>query len=515
MKTKKLIAMLLVVIMALSGCSGASSSETKTGSDATSGGTGAEAGSPEAALKDGNMTELTVVFPGGSASPASLEKVEAQLNAIVSQYMDATVKLKILEWGVFSDQSNLILSSGEDVALILTASSSRNYAASNQVMDITELCETYAKDAMDSLGIYVDACRISGKLYGLPTFHEYTASAGLICRTDLLKELGVDAASVKTWDDIENVLAKAKENYPTMNILCPSDATYGILGYANEGVFDRLMEAVGVYVGKEDTTAINLFDTPEFKALAQRAYEWNQKGYVMGDATTTTNTRSELLAAGNTFGYIGMIHPGTATQELKNAGVEVTVLPVNTGALTTTKVNFAQYMVPTACSAPEKAVKLLDLMLTNADVANLLSYGIEGTDYVIKDAEKDIAGYPEGIDSSNVGWNNETWLVGNGSLAHVWESDPPTIWKDYDEFNASAVVSPLYGFTFDTSEVKTEITAITNVLEKYQKVIYAGYADPEESVQKMLDELESAGIRNVIDAANKQINEWNESYEKK
>mgnify|MGYP000287861409 FL=1 len=42
-------------------------------------------------------------------------------------------------------------------------------------------------------------------------------------------------------------------------------------------------------------------------------------------------------------------------------------------------------MVPTGCSTPEKAVKLLDIMLTNKDMANLLMYGVEGSDYVIKD----------------------------------------------------------------------------------------------------------------------------------
>lgn len=509
MKKNRLIALVLVLILALTGCGNSgSSAQTKAGTGGASGSTGEAAGTPESVLKDGNMTELTVVFPGGTSSPASQEKVEEQLNAIIAPYIDATVKLKIIEWGVFADQQNLMLSSGEDVALMFTFDSTSKYAASNQVIDITDLCDTYAKDALDALGIYGDACRISGKLYGLPTFHEYTSSAGLICRTDLLEEMGIDPAQVKTWDDIESILAKAKEAYPTMNLLCPSDDTYGIMGYANEGIFDRLTDGVGVYAGKDDTTVINLYDTPEFMDLAKKAYEWNQKGYIMADATTTTNTRSELLAAGNTFGYIGMIHPGTATQELKNAGVPVTTLPVNTGALTTSKVNFSQYMVPTACSAPEKAVKLLDLILTNADIANLLSYGIEGTDYVIKDSENDIAGYPDGVDSSNVGWNNETWLVGNGALAHVWESDPPTIWKDYEEFNASATVSPLYGFTFDTSNVKTEITAITNVIQKYQKVIYAGYSDPEESVKKMLDELDSAGIGNVIDDAKKQVEEW-------
>ena len=152
-----------------------------TSNAGSSGDAGANANAaPEDVLKDGNKTELTVVFPGGTSSPASLDEVEAQINEIVGAYMDATVNLKIMEWGVFNDQQNLILSSGEDVALVFTANSSRNFANSNQVLDITDLCKTYAKDALEEFGIYADACKIDGKLYGLPTFHEYTNNAGLV-----------------------------------------------------------------------------------------------------------------------------------------------------------------------------------------------------------------------------------------------------------------------------------------------------------------------------------------------
>lgn len=391
---------------------------------------------------------------------------------------------------------------------MFTFSSSRNYAASNQVKDITELCDTYAADAMETFGKYVDACRINGKLYGMPTFHEYTKTAGLICRTDILEELGIDPASVQSWDAIGEVLAQVKEAHPEMNILCPVEVGTGILDYYNEGKFDVLTDGVVVRMGEDGEEVLNLYDTPEFMELANLAYDWNQKGYFMSDATTVTDTRQDLLAAGNTFGYIGQIHPGTATQELKNSGVPVTTIEVGEKALTTGNVNFAQYMVPTACSTPEKAVKLLDIMLTNADMANLFMYGVEGQDYVVKDEANAIVGYPEGIDSATVGWNNETWLAGNGSVAYVWESDEPGLWERYTEFNDSAAVSPLYGFTFDTENVKTEITAITNVISKYEAVICAGYSEPEEAVAQMVDELNAAGINSIIEEAKSQIADW-------
>ncbi len=509
-RIKSLISIGLLFSLLLTGCS--SGGKTNTSSDDTSGTKVTEAASgPEAVLKDGKETELRVVFPGGSSSPKDLAAVEEQINSIVSQYMDAKVKLNILEWGVFSDQQNLILSSGEDVALMFTYSSSRTFANNGQVMDITELSNTYAPEAQKSFAKYLDACRIGGKLYGMPTFHEYTKSAGLIARTDILEKLSIDPASIKTWDDVEGVLQKVKQANPSMNLLAPVEVSSGILDYYNEGTFDKLADGVGVYVNSDDARVMNIYDTPEFKNLAQVAYDWNKKGYFMSDAITVTDTRQELLAAGNTFGYIGQIHPGTATQEYKNSGVKVTTISVNDKALTTGNVNFAQYMVPTACSTPEKAVKLLELMLTNKDLNNLLMYGVEGIDYVVKDAAKDIVGYPEGLDVSSVGWNNETWLAGNGSLSHVWESDPPTIWKDYLAFNDSAKVSPLYGFTYDSSNVKTEIAAISNVIDKYEAVICAGFTDPDKSVKQMVDELNSAGMQKIIEDAQKQVDSWRAS----
>lgn len=480
---------------------------TKTESQAsdTSADTASDA---DTKLRDGKMTELRVVFPGGTSSPADLEAVEAGINEIVSQYMDATVKLDILEWGVFSDQQKLMLSSGEDIALMFTFDSSKNYAATNQVRDITDLCGLYAQDALDGLGIYAEACQINGKYYGLPTFHEYTKTSGLVCRTDILEELNIDPSSVKNWDDLEAVLAKVKEAHPEMNVLSPVEVGSGILDYYNEGKFDVLTDGIGVRMDGDGTEVLNMYDTPEFMELAKLAYDWNKKGYFMADATTVTDTRQDLLAAGNTFGYIGQIHPGTATQELKNSGVPVTTIPVGEKALTTGNVNFAQYMVPTGCSTPEKAVKLLDIMLTNKDMANLLMYGVEGSDYVIKDEAAGVVGYPDGVDSSNVGWNNETWLAGNGALAYAWESDSADIWKQYEEFNASAATSPLYGFTFDTTNVKTEITAITNVIKKYKAVICAGYSEPEEAVAQMVSELQASGIDRIVEEAKTQIDAW-------
>ncbi len=502
-KWKSLIAILIIAAITLTGCGAGGSKEEKK-NDAQ----GTASTEEKTPLRDGKMTELRVVFPGNASSPASLEAVQEGINKILAGYMDATVKLDIQEWGVFIDQQSLMLSSGEDVALMFTFSGTKNYAANGQAKDITDLCNTYAADGLKLTSQYIDACKVNNKIYGFPTFHEYSSRKGLVCRTDILEELGIDPAQVKTWDDVEAVFKQVMQKHPEMNVLCPADASAGVFGNMISSKYDELTGGVVTLIDSDGKTVVNLYDTDMYRDFAKMAYEWNAKGYAMPDATTATETRQELLAAGNTFGYIGLIHPGTATQELKNSGVKVTTISIEEPILITNTVNFAQYMVPSSCSTPEKAVKLLDLMITNKDINNLMMYGIEGTDYVVKDEAKNIIGYPDGVDSSSSGWSNETWLVGNGSLGYIWESDPPTIWEQYKELNESAAPSPLFGFSYDTEKVKTEITAVTNVISKYRLVIQAGYADPDKTVASMVSELQAAGIQKIVDDAQAQVDQW-------
>lgn len=524
---KKKLAMMLGLILtigSLAGCGGTkdanTTADTKTAEETeetvvAEEGEGQAQGEADAqadtdnVLKDGNVVTLKVVCPGGTASPGSKQEVEAAINEIIAPVMDAVIEFEFLEWGVFQEQKNLILSSGEDYALVFTFDSSRNYATSHQVLDITDLLPVYAPGLTEEMQNYFDACKIGGRMYGVPTFHEYASRHGITGMTSVLDELSIDPESIKTWDDVDAMLAKVHEAHPDMNCLIPVDTNKIISGAWYNAKISQIIDGVGVYVEGDPLNVVNMYATPEYMdEVAKRVYDWNQKGYVIADASTIPEVRQELLAAGNSFAFCGGIHPGTKTQEAKNAGVDVTTMPIDRPVLNTSSVDFAQYMVPTACSTPEKAVKLLDLMYTNPDIVNLISYGIEGKDYEIKDAEKNIVGYPAGVDSSSVGWNNETWLVGNGALGYVWETDDPDIWEQYKDLNENSVKSCIFGFTFDPSNVKTQVTAIQNVVSKYGATIGCGYADPEESVAKFVEELEAAGINDVIEEAKTQIQAW-------
>lgn len=517
---RKFIALLLttaVTAAALVGCGG--SDDGSAGSESTP---GAESGSGEGAandedpesseassvLKDGKDNVITIVFPGNSSAPGSLEAVEAALTELARETVDCTVDLNILEWGVYSEQTNLMLSSGEDVDILFNLGTVQTSANSGQILDIAEMAPIYAPEAMEMMEQYVKACYVGDALYGFPSYHEFALGTGLVCRTDILEELGTDVASIKTWEDVDGLLEQVKEAHPELDVLVPSEVGSGMLKDAFAGTFDILQANIaGVYAdGSQGLTAYNIYASDEFMDVAKLAYDWNQKGYYIADSTTLTDTRQTFLKAGSCFGYVGPIHPGTRTQESINAGCDVTVIPITDRVTGTSNVAGFQYTIPTGSDAPEKALAVLNMIYTNHAAQNLLHYGIEGTDYV--EVRDGVAGYPEGVDGTTVGWTNETWLTGNGSIGLAWETDPDDIWAQYEEFNNNATFSPAYGFTFDSANVKTEITAVQNVLDKYTAMIYSGMADPEEAVAQFNSELEAAGMQNIVDEMQSQLDAW-------
>lgn len=505
---RKIIGIMLTGIMLVSMLAGCGSNSVSKPDDSNVG-----ASDTSSALKDGVDTEIKIVYPGSTSAPGSLKAVEDGINKIISEKVDAHVKFDILEWGVYNEQKNLMLSSGEDVDIvfIIGASNIQNSAKSGQILDISGYMDQYAKEAVDEMGTYINGCRVGDALYGWPTYHEYAQGGGLVCSTEILNETGYAAEDITTWEDVEAVCAKVKELHPDMDVLVPPEAQSGMLKYYWGGIFDKIItDKVGVYNdGRDGLTAHNIYDTDDFMKVAEKAYEWNQNGWFIADSNTITEARQTFLKAKTAFGYLGLVHPGTLTQETTNAGIGITTIPINKQGCGTNDVAAYQYCVASATDSPEKAVAVMNLIYSNADIQNYIRYGIEGSDYEMK--SDSVAGYPEGVSADNAGWLNELWVTGNGSLAHAWETDPEDIWEKYADFNESATVSPAYGFSYDASGVKTEITAVQNVLDKYTSLIYSGLSEPSETVEAFNKELSAAGMDTIVADVQSQLDEWKAS----
>ena len=156
----------------------------------------------------------------------------------------------------------------------------------------------------------------------------------------------------------------------------------------------------------------------------------------------------------------------------------------------------------------EAALKFLNLTFTDPDVINLLIYGIKDRDYVL-DAEGFMS-YPEGQDASSVPYTAQLscGTLGNFFLMHpmAGTSKESLIWEE--EQNQLAKKSPAMGFTFDSSQVKTEYTAVINVINQYLPGLLCGSVDPEVIIPEFTSKLKEAGLDTIIAAKQSQLDEW-------
>jgi len=163
--------------------------------------------------------------------------------------------------------------------------------------------------------------------------------------------------------------------------------------------------------------------------------------------------------------------------------------------------------IPRQADNPEASMKFLDLMYGDAELVNLLDWGIEGKHYV--KVSDNVIKYPEGVNILTNGYNlNMSWLFGNQFLAYTFEGEDPDIWQKMKEFNDQAVKSKAMGFTMDPESVKTEIAAVSNVVAQYYLVLETGSVDPDKVLPEFNQKLKSTGLDKVIAEKQRQLDAW-------
>ena len=68
---------------------------------------------------------------------------------------------------------------------------------------------------------------------------------------------------------------------------------------------------------------------------------------------------------------------------------------------------------------------------------------------------------------------------------------------------------------FDVTDVSTEFSAVSAVIEQYSDSLDAGAVNPEEALPEFRKALKDAGIDAVIAENQRQLDEWAANYKEK
>lgn len=468
-------------------------------------------GSKDSAKNNGNGDEpytVTMVL-NGSTQPDE-ERIEQKINEILEPELNANLDIVVLPWASASQQLQLMLSGDEKIDVFYTqATNAVQYMNAGQIIDMSELIDKYGTNIKQIYGEDIAKInQIEGFVYGVPNQIERGSIPAVFMRKDLVEKYNIDTSQIKEPKDLESVFETVKAGEPDMTMLYSiNDGDTPVTRlFRGDNLSDN--NYLGVLMDQTNSTKLeNFFATDWFKDTTTMLYNWYQKGYISQDAGTNTENWRTVCKAGNLFSLFFAYHPGTPVEFESSTGYDFEIVPFyNEPIINSSSYNGVTFSIAQNSENPEKTMEVLDYIYGSSEIMNLLNWGEQDKDYVIEDADNGIINFPEGITSDNAGYNlNLGWELPNQFIAYKWTGSDPKLWKKMEEFNSSAKSSKAVGFLFDSSNYSSEIAALSNIVKQYSGALYSGSGDPDELIPELLEALDDAGINEVIQAKQEQL----------
>lgn len=482
MKTRKIIALGLAAVMTagmLTGCGGSESKENASN----------DKGEEVVTLK-----WVTI----GNGMPSNYDSWIGKVNDYIGEKIGVNLEMEVIPWGDWDNRRNITISTNEPYDIIF--GTGNNYIADIKLgayADITDLIDENMKEFNELMPEkYWEAVQVGGKIYGVPSYKDSSISNYAIWDKELVEEYDID---YKNLTDLENLtpvfemLKKEKNDYP---VYIKNDGVYSIFD-----VYDQLgggTQILGVRYDDQEGRVCFTLEEPDIYAALETFYDWNPKGIINPDAATLTEGRVyNMWRIAQGWESAGVTSWGP------QMGKDVVVAKVGDTILSNETVRGSLNMISANSKYPEKCLQLLNLVNTDTTLRDMFYYGEEGVNFEYVDVDG-----TQKVHKNNEDWSMAGYTQGTFFTVTPIETDTNDQWGEIRALNEQAVSSVMLGFTFDTTEVNDQLANCREIWLRYRSEVMTGVKDPAEVVPQIKEELMQAGWQEVMDAAQKQVDEF-------
>lgn len=460
----------------------------------------------------GEIEKIVVPYMLTMNAAEERDKVQDAINEMTKEKLGVEVELLCIDFASWSDQLNLLLTDGGvDLFNCCFMSPMSSYADSGAVAELDGLLDEYGQGIKDCLGDYIESGRVGGSIYGLPKVDAYSNRPCVVMDAEICDELGITPDDIHNFSDLTNVALKVKEAYPELAIF-PTGTNGDFLGPIG---FDPLGTGGnnifgGLILADNNLKVVNVFETEQFEEMIGYTNEWMEKGLFVNDPMNSQDGAVAYLSNKQSFCYLGGgFDPAVAAQvQENNCGMRLYGAELaSVNYATTDSVSGMMWCISSLSEHKEAAMKFLNALYTDADLANLVCSGMEGVHYVKND--DGTVNFAEGLDAFTTGWPSGMGTFWpNITITYPWEPNKSDYYESWIASNENATLSPAMGFTFDPSNVTDEITACTNVVSQYYNTIVLGLDDTQTLLSQFRKELHDVGIDAIIEEKQAQLDAW-------
>jgi putative aldouronate transport system substrate-binding protein len=453
----------------------------------------------------------------GSAGVAN-EDILTEINRKLTEDINTSIEIKYIDWGDIGTKYPLIWASNEafDMAYasINTVVPYYTLAKQGSLYDITNIIDKYAPTLKTKVPERSWAATTSeGKIYGVPTL-----GAGYNCTGFVYNKANCEKWGIKEVTDLESMIA-----------YCDASVAHGI--YPINGNADvcmdfykMLVDTTGNWVPapgisnsemyfvtrdyKDYKDVIHPAFTDEFAQFATMIDEWEHKGYWPKDILSASTGDKEMYKNGQSSSYITHMGDWTGNYtsihgNLPDQDIDAWYFAQDNNKVMQSSPAQDITVVNANSKYPERCVMAIEKFLTDESYYRLWQHGIEGRQYEIVDGfiEKP-TNYNKDVDAGGF----SAWAFSNTGFKIPSRTEHPSRYEKTKEWSQNYLSDPYTGFSFDSSKVSTELSAISNVNSTLGIQLMLGKTENVAvAIEEYRNQLKQAGIDTVLDELKNQL----------
>ena len=523
---KRVLSILLVICMllALAACT---SNEPASNNSNTSNSNAAQSETSEKSVDNKEtLPRVDLIFYVMGDAPKDQAMVEEKINEILLDKFNATLEFRFSTWTDFQQKySNELTTGGPDLIYVAGWLNYGTLAKAGAFLELDSLLDTYGPELKALIGEdSLNMCRVNGELYAIPNAWPEYVSMGITYREDLRAKYNLPAPD--SLSNMESYFMGIKENEPNQPILRVTteesqgfqtafDAAAAVLGMKYSWVHPN-----GLFYGlaaNYDTPSdiVDYWYSDDFVEDCKLLKRWADLGFWSKSALSDTNDSFSYknglcvaqVAGMNPNKQITAIfdfekeHPDWISKYIAYGEVTGVIYPGHATQNGTAIVRGSKNA--------ERAMMVLNYLMTNETLNKLVQCGIEGVHYNI-----DANGFYQEILEKYEDFKYEnfnTWNLRNSKYKLLQRTDVE-LERMFSEYRALGEktkfpnVNIFDGFNEDYEEYQVERTAVSNIMRQYLAPLQAGFvSDVDAAVTEFRQKMEEAGLKTVRDG---YIEQW-------
>ena len=323
-------------------------------------------------------------------------------------------------------------------------------------------------------------------------------------------EKGLVLPEEMSFAELEPLLKMYKEDHP-------SEYPFYLTGSGPLGMFQTHERIVGNYLvipyskagTPEGTKIIPVWEDEEYMEKLRCLHRWYELGYINPDAATTEDMPYSLgnpVRTGTAWtGYKGWSNPeivGFNVKLVRFIGPNMS-RSTQQGALIAVNAAASEAHVR-AC------LKYMELLYTNRQLRDTLAYGIEGRHFNY---------YEDTVIRTELGseeYTLDNFQTGPAVSASVVSANEavladPDQWQKVYEGYRHAKLSDTQGFSFGQETMEAERSVLSAIWSNRLAELVTGTIDPDEAIASIGQEMEAAGLDQVREEAQRQLDAYLET----